>query len=69
MTTRARTLTSVPDLHGVAEDHPCPRATGVVLRFLREVLVSAGEEISHIRSGLTNQLPDRDPEETQEWLE
>ncbi|NYJ77650.1 pyruvate dehydrogenase (acetyl-transferring), homodimeric type [Nesterenkonia xinjiangensis] len=31
--------------------------------------MSAGEEISHIRSGLTNQLPDRDPEETQEWLE
>ncbi|GAA3076833.1 pyruvate dehydrogenase (acetyl-transferring), homodimeric type [Nesterenkonia aethiopica] len=31
--------------------------------------MSAGEEISHIRSGLTNQLPDVDPEETQEWLE
>jgi len=31
--------------------------------------VSAGEENSHIRSGLTNQLPDLDPEETQEWME
>ena len=31
--------------------------------------MSAGEENTHIRSGLTNQLPDRDPEETQEWLE
>ncbi|MDR8020358.1 pyruvate dehydrogenase (acetyl-transferring), homodimeric type [Nesterenkonia aerolata] len=31
--------------------------------------MSAGEENSHIRSGLTNQLPDRDPEETSEWLE
>ncbi len=31
--------------------------------------VSAGEENSHIRSGLTNQLPDVDPEETGEWLE
>ncbi|GAB3178858.1 pyruvate dehydrogenase (acetyl-transferring), homodimeric type [Nesterenkonia halophila] len=31
--------------------------------------MSAGEENSHIRSGLTNQLPDRDPEETREWLE
>ncbi|MGJ9371557.1 pyruvate dehydrogenase (acetyl-transferring), homodimeric type [Nesterenkonia sp. CF4.4] len=31
--------------------------------------MSAGEENSHIRSGLTNQLPDLDPEETQEWLE
>ncbi|HIW99665.1 MAG TPA: pyruvate dehydrogenase (acetyl-transferring), homodimeric type, partial [Candidatus Nesterenkonia stercoripullorum] len=31
--------------------------------------MSAGEENSHIRSGLTNQLPDRDPEETQEWLD
>ncbi|GAA1143120.1 pyruvate dehydrogenase (acetyl-transferring), homodimeric type [Nesterenkonia lutea] len=31
--------------------------------------MSAGEENSHIRSGLTNQLPDGDPEETQEWLE
>ncbi|WP_149955448.1 pyruvate dehydrogenase (acetyl-transferring), homodimeric type [Zafaria cholistanensis] len=27
------------------------------------------EHISHIRSGLTSQLPDRDPEETAEWLE
>lgn len=31
--------------------------------------MSAGEENSHIRSGLINQLPDRDPEETSEWLE
>ena len=31
--------------------------------------MSAGDESSDIRSGLTNQLPDRDPEETQEWLE
>ena len=31
--------------------------------------MSAGEENTHIRSGLTNQLPDHDPEETQEWLE
>ncbi|NYG16219.1 pyruvate dehydrogenase (acetyl-transferring), homodimeric type [Arthrobacter psychrochitiniphilus] len=27
------------------------------------------DENSHILSGLTNQLPDRDPEETAEWLE
>ncbi|WP_306987200.1 pyruvate dehydrogenase (acetyl-transferring), homodimeric type [Arthrobacter silviterrae] len=27
------------------------------------------DESSHILSGLTNQLPDRDPEETAEWLE
>ena len=27
------------------------------------------EHISHIRSGLTSQLPDRDPEETAEWIE
>ena len=31
--------------------------------------MAAGEETSHILSGLTNQLPDRDPEETAEWLE
>ena len=31
--------------------------------------VAAGEDTSHILSGLTNQLPDRDPEETAEWLE
>ncbi|GHG44243.1 pyruvate dehydrogenase E1 component [Sinomonas cellulolyticus] len=31
--------------------------------------VSVGEETSHILSGLTNQLPDRDPEETSEWVE
>src|SRR5689334_16238377 len=31
--------------------------------------VSAGEETSHILSGLTAQLPDRDPEETAEWVE
>jgi pyruvate dehydrogenase E1 component len=31
--------------------------------------VAAGDENSHILSGLTNQLPDRDPEETAEWLE
>ena len=30
--------------------------------------VAAGEDTSHILSGLTNQLPDRDPEETAEWL-
>src|SRR3954452_18630634 len=35
----------------------------------REVGLAAGEETSHILSGLTNQLPDRDPEETAEWLE
>ncbi|GAB3752472.1 pyruvate dehydrogenase (acetyl-transferring), homodimeric type [Zhihengliuella somnathii] len=29
----------------------------------------ADDHISHIRSGLTSQLPDRDPEETAEWLE
>ena len=27
------------------------------------------EHISHIRSGLTSRLPDRDPEETAEWIE
>ena len=27
------------------------------------------EHISHIRSGLTYQLSDRDPEETQEWMD
>ncbi|MGJ9402641.1 pyruvate dehydrogenase (acetyl-transferring), homodimeric type [Arthrobacter sp. KK5.5] len=27
------------------------------------------DHISHIRSGLTSQLPDRDPDETAEWLE
>ncbi|MBL0706362.1 pyruvate dehydrogenase (acetyl-transferring), homodimeric type [Sinomonas cellulolyticus] len=31
--------------------------------------MSVGEETSHILSGLTNQLPDRDPEETSEWVE
>ncbi|MCF3141569.1 pyruvate dehydrogenase (acetyl-transferring), homodimeric type [Paenarthrobacter sp. AR 02] len=31
--------------------------------------VSVGEETSHILSGLTAQLPDRDPEETAEWIE
>ncbi|MHA7270075.1 hypothetical protein, partial [Arthrobacter sp. HLT1-20] len=31
--------------------------------------MAAGDENSHILSGLTNQLPDRDPEETAEWLE
>ncbi|MET4143494.1 pyruvate dehydrogenase (acetyl-transferring), homodimeric type [Arthrobacter sp. UYCo732] len=31
--------------------------------------VAAGEDTSHILSGLTNQLPDRDPEETAEWVE
>lgn len=31
--------------------------------------MSAGEETSHIRSGLIDQLPDKDPEETAEWLE
>ncbi|WIV33207.1 pyruvate dehydrogenase (acetyl-transferring), homodimeric type [Paenarthrobacter sp. R1] len=31
--------------------------------------VAAGEETSHILSGLTAQLPDRDPEETAEWIE
>ena len=31
--------------------------------------MSAGEETSHIRSGLVDQLPDLDPEETAEWLE
>ena len=31
--------------------------------------MSVGEETSHILSGLTNQLPDRDPEETSEWIE
>ncbi len=31
--------------------------------------VAAGEETSHILSGLTSQLPDRDPEETAEWVE
>ena len=30
--------------------------------------MAAGEDTSHILSGLTNQLPDRDPEETAEWL-
>lgn len=29
----------------------------------------AGEETTHILSGLTNQLTDRDPEETAEWIE
>nr|WP_239528871.1 pyruvate dehydrogenase (acetyl-transferring), homodimeric type [Paenarthrobacter ilicis] len=31
--------------------------------------VAVGEETSHILSGLTAQLPDRDPEETAEWIE
>ncbi|WP_285725037.1 pyruvate dehydrogenase (acetyl-transferring), homodimeric type [Psychromicrobium xiongbiense] len=31
--------------------------------------MAAGEENSHILSVLTNQLPDRDPEETAEWIE
>ena len=31
--------------------------------------MAAGEDTSHILSGLTNQLPDRDPEETAEWIE
>ncbi len=31
--------------------------------------MAAGEDTSHILSGLTNQLPDRDPEETAEWRE
>ncbi|MFI5086532.1 MAG: pyruvate dehydrogenase (acetyl-transferring), homodimeric type, partial [Actinomycetales bacterium] len=31
--------------------------------------MAAGEENSHILSGLTNQLPDRDPEETAEWIQ
>ena len=31
--------------------------------------MAAGEDTSHILSGLTNQLPDRDPEETAEWVE
>lgn len=31
--------------------------------------MAAGDNNSHILSGLTNQLPDRDPEETAEWLE
>ncbi|MDR6508847.1 hypothetical protein J2805_004574, partial [Arthrobacter oryzae] len=31
--------------------------------------MAAGEDSSHILSGLTNQLPDRDPEETAEWIE
>jgi len=31
--------------------------------------VAEEEHISHIRSGLTSQLPDRDPEETAEWIE
>ena len=36
---------------------------------MKEAAVAAGDENSHILSGLTNQLPDRDPEETAEWLE
>ncbi|MEI2278394.1 pyruvate dehydrogenase (acetyl-transferring), homodimeric type [Paenarthrobacter ilicis] len=31
--------------------------------------MAVGEETSHILSGLTAQLPDRDPEETAEWIE
>src|SRR6185312_11320074 len=31
--------------------------------------VAVEEHISHIRSGLTSQLPDQDPEETAEWIE
>ncbi len=31
--------------------------------------MAAGEEETQILSGLTNQLPDRDPEETAEWIE
>ncbi|MCY1159769.1 MAG: aceE, partial [Citricoccus sp.] len=31
--------------------------------------MSAAEESSHILSGLTNQLPDKDPQETAEWIE
>ena len=40
------------------------------MNALKERLdVAAGEDTSHILSGLTNQLPDRDPEETAEWRE
>ena len=31
--------------------------------------MSAAEESSQIRSGLTDQLPDKDPQETSEWIE
>ncbi|NUL47942.1 pyruvate dehydrogenase (acetyl-transferring), homodimeric type [Cellulosimicrobium funkei] len=31
--------------------------------------MSAAEESSHILSGLTNQMPDKDPQETAEWIE
>ncbi len=31
--------------------------------------VTAGEEHAHIRSALTHQLPDSDPQETAEWIE
>ncbi|MDR4532906.1 hypothetical protein NLK69_05215, partial [Glutamicibacter endophyticus] len=31
--------------------------------------VAVEEHISQIRSGLTYQLSDRDPEETQEWID
>ncbi|MGO4806980.1 hypothetical protein AB4089_17860, partial [Arthrobacter sp. 2MCAF15] len=45
------------------------KITGRHSMMKSEVDVAAGEDTSHILSGLTNQLPDRDPEETAEWLE
>ncbi|MCU1519862.1 MAG: 2-oxo-acid dehydrogenase subunit, homodimeric type, partial [Arthrobacter sp.] len=56
-TSRSRQAVTLPELR-------------VPMNALKERLdVAAGEDTSHILSGLTNQLPDRDPEETAEWLE
>ncbi|WP_265159315.1 hypothetical protein, partial [Glutamicibacter sp. MNS18] len=40
-----------------------------VAASIKGVTVAIEEHISQIRSGLTYQLSDRDPEETQEWLD
>src|SRR6476659_2194236 len=56
-TSRSRQAVTLPELR-------------VPMNALKERLdVAAGEDTSHILSGLTDQLPDRDPEETAEWVE
>ncbi|WP_354248391.1 hypothetical protein, partial [Arthrobacter sp. UYEF20] len=53
-TSRSRRAVTLPELRAP-------------MNALKERLdVAAGEDTSHILSGLTNQLPDRDPEETAE---
>ncbi|GAB14120.1 pyruvate dehydrogenase E1 component, partial [Arthrobacter globiformis NBRC 12137] len=56
-TTRSRRAATLPDL------------SAPVNARKERLDVAAGEDTSHILSGLTNQLPDRDPEETAEWVE